>query len=147
MQQYVIPQFIDIEDKVIGPITVRQFVIIIVGGGLIFLEYKLADFTLFLTEGIFTLLFTILIAFYKVNGRPVHYFLLNFIQTLKKPKLRVWHKTLSTAELKTNLKVAPQEVIPQVSAKKIIGSSKLAELSLIVDTGGVYQGEDKLITN
>ncbi|KKS92044.1 MAG: hypothetical protein UV69_C0039G0006, partial [Parcubacteria group bacterium GW2011_GWE2_43_12] len=32
MQQFVVPQFIDVEDKIIGPITVRQFIIIMVGG-------------------------------------------------------------------------------------------------------------------
>ena len=48
MQQFVIPQFIDVEDKIIGPITVRQFIIMLAGGGLVFISYKLSDFTLFL---------------------------------------------------------------------------------------------------
>lgn len=147
MQQFVVPQFIDVEDKVLGPITVRQFIILIVGGGIMFVEYKLADFTLFIFEGLTTLVLTILVAFLKINGRPVHYFLLNFLQTVKRAKLRVWDKTLTTAELKANLKTPPPEVVQIVPTKKIIGSSKLAELSLIVDTGGVYHGEEEQSTN
>jgi len=145
MQQFVVPQFIDVEDKVIGPITVRQFIILIFGGGLIFVEYKLADFALFVFEGLFTLAVILLLAFYKINGQAVHYFILNFIQTLKKPALRVWDKTMSVADLKAHLKKPKIEVVPTVSTKRIIGTSKLAELSLIVDTGGVYRGDQEPI--
>ena len=49
-QRFIVPQFIDAEDKILGPITVRQFIIMIVGGLLIFAAYKLADFGLFLLE-------------------------------------------------------------------------------------------------
>ena len=48
MEQFTVPQFIDVEDKVIGPITVRQFIILLFGGGFIFIAYRLSDFVLFL---------------------------------------------------------------------------------------------------
>ena len=48
MEQITVPQFLDVEDRIIGPITVRQFVILLVGSGLIFAAYKLSDFALFL---------------------------------------------------------------------------------------------------
>ena len=54
----------------------------------------------------------------------------------------MWDKTLSVAELKLNLKTPKAEVAETIATKKIIGSSKLAELSLVVDTGGVYRGEE-----
>lgn len=149
MQQFVVPQFIDVEDKILGPITVRQFIFLIVGGGLMFVEYKLADFTLFIFEGLITLVLTIVFAFLKINGRPIHYLLLNFLQTLRRAKLRVWDKSLIPAELKAYLKKPKAEIVaePYPTSKKIVGSSKLAELSLIVDTGGVYRGEEEQITD
>ncbi|RJR30730.1 PrgI family protein [Candidatus Parcubacteria bacterium] len=148
MQQFVVPQFIDVEDKVLGPITVRQFIILIAGGLIVFLEYKLSDFSLFLLEGFLTLSFTVIVGFLKINGRPIHYLLLNFLQTMRRAKLRVWDKTLSDKELKFHLeRPVEQKTAITVPAKKIIGGSKLAELSLIVDTGGVYQGEDNLFKN
>jgi len=147
MQQFVVPQFIDVEDKVLGPIAVRQFIIILVGSGILFLEYKLADFTLFIFEAIITIMIVIAIAFIKINGRPVHYFLLNFLQTMKRPRLKVWDKTVSISELKIFMKTPKEEIPEIISTKKIVGSSKLAELSLIVDTGGVYQGEKVLNQN
>jgi hypothetical protein len=141
MQQFVVPQFIDVEDKVIGPITVRQFIILLVGGGIIFIAYKLSDFTLFLLQMVVTLALTVGIAFIKINGRPVHYFILNIIQTSKRPKLRVWLKKFSTPELKSYSKKKTVELPPQIKTKNKVRASRLAEMALIVDTGGVYQGE------
>lgn len=141
MQQFVVPQFIDVEDKIIGPITVRQFIIILVGAGFIFVAYKLADFALFLLEMVAILAITFGFAFIKINGRPVHYFLLNVFQTSKRPKLRVWQKLLSRAELKGYIKTKIPELPPQIKKKNKVRASRLAELSLIVDTGGIYQGE------
>jgi len=79
MQQFVVPQFIDVEDKIIGPLTVRQFIIIIAGGFMLFLEFRLADFGLFILEGLVTIFIVALFAFFKVNGMPFHFFLVNFM--------------------------------------------------------------------
>jgi len=141
MQQFVVPQFIDVEDKVIGPITVRQFIIMLVGGGFVFIAYKLSDFTLFLVQFVIILALTLGIAFIKINGRPVHYFFLNVIQTSKRAKLRIWQKLFSNAELRSYSKAEVTKLPPQIKTKNRVRASRLAEMSLIVDTGGVYQGE------
>jgi len=141
MQQFVVPQFIDVEDKVIGPITVRQFIILLIGSGLIFASYKLSDFTLFLFQFVILSGLTFGFAFVKINGRPVHYFLLNFIQTSRRPKLRLWQKRFSDAELKEFSTKKVHALPPKITTKNKVRASRLAELSLIVDTGGVYQGE------
>ena len=141
MQQFVVPQFIDVEDKIIGSVTVRQFIIVLVGSGFIFVAYKLSDFALFIIEFVFISLITFTVAFIKINGRPVHYFLLNVIQTSKRPKVRVWQKIFSPAELKRYSKKKIVKLPPQIRTKNKVRASRLAEMSLIVDTGGVYQGE------
>ncbi len=142
MQQFVVPQFIDVEDKIIGPITVRQFIIMLVGGGLIFIAYKLADFALFLLEGSVIALITFIIAFIKINGRPIHYFLLNLTQTSMRSRLRIWQKAFSAAELKNLSQNKEAELTVQIPHKNRVRASRLAELSLIVDTGGIYEGEN-----
>lgn len=141
MQQFVVPQFIDVEDKVLGPITVRQFIIILVGGGLIFVAYKLADLTLFIVEAVAIAFITFVVAFVKINGRPIHYFILNVVQTLMRDKLRVWLKVYSRQEVREAEK-APQVILPvEVMTKNRVRASRLAEMALIVDTGGIYEGE------
>ena len=43
MQKFIVPQFIDVESKIIGPITTRQFLIMLAGLILGFAAYKLSD--------------------------------------------------------------------------------------------------------
>ncbi len=142
MEQITVPQFLDVEDKIIGPITVRQFIEILIGSIIIFIFYKLFDFSLFIVSGLIVFAIMMIFAFAKVNGQPFHNFLINFIATIKNPKLKIWRKTISDKEIKI-LMQEPIEVKVSVTKIKrpIISSSNLSELSLIVDTGGVYQGE------
>lgn len=142
MQQFVVPQFIDVEDKVIGPITVRQFIILLASGGIEFIAWKASDFTLFLLITVMNAFLTMLFAFIKINGRPVHYLFFNIIQTLRRPNLRTWHKEMNEKELKIYLQVKVDEVFKAPPPKEFTGTSRLAELALIVDTGGVYEGEE-----
>ncbi len=140
--RFIVPQFIDAEDKIWGPITVRQFVVILVGGLFVFLSYKLADFSLFLFETVLILVLVVLFAFYKVNGAPFHLFALNVIETFKRPSTRVWRKEyIKKEEFRSKGENIPQETAP--IHKSLIPSKKLAELSLIIDTGGVYKGEQE----
>ena len=92
MQQFTVPQFIDVEDKIIGPITTRQFIIMLVAGLIIAALYKIFYFTLFLISSLGVILVFGTVAFVKINGRPFHYFILNFIQTVKRHSLRVWQR-------------------------------------------------------
>ncbi|WKZ25082.1 MAG: PrgI family protein [Patescibacteria group bacterium] len=139
MQQFTVPQFIEVEDKIIGALTVRQFVISLVGVLLIALCYRLFDFELFLIVGILIFLITVLFAFIKVNAMPFHFFLLNLIETLKKPRLRIWQKDdTMLAELMIS---HPKPKTPPSPPDRQALISRLNELSLIVDTKGMYQGE------
>lgn len=144
MDQIVVPQFLDVEDKIIGPITVRQFIEMLIGGMIIFIFYKLFDFSLFAVSGLLVLGVTLIFAFLKINGQPFHYFLLNFLDTLKSPKLKVWKKDLSTEDLNKQEKKERKHTSTVSPYHHPVTSSKLSELALIVDTGGVYQGESDL---
>lgn len=146
MQQYTVPQFIDVEDKIFGPITTRQFIELIVGSLFLFIFYRLFDFTLFVIVGLLDFAITGIIAFVRVNGVPFHYFILNATQTLRRPRLRVWNKSLSTQEVKEILKrmEIPEEKTKEIPFKKPLTSSSLSEIALIVDTGGQYEGEQIL---
>lgn len=146
MQQFLVPQFIDVESKILGPITVRQFVIMIVVMGALFTYYKTLDFSGFLLASIFTVALGAAFGFLKVNGAPFHVFLLNVIQTIMRPSLRIWAKdyTVST----TNEEDKEKKVDDLLNAVKLVKPSakqitttRLAEISLIVNTGGYYKGE------
>ena len=135
--QFLVPQFIDVETKIIGPITTRQFLIMMVAGMIDFIFYKIFYFGTFIGVAVpITGIFGIF-AFFKINGMPFHYFFLNITQTLKKPRLRIWHKE----EITGLLPVEKVEVKKEFIAKPPIPTSRLASLSLIVNTGGAYKEE------
>ncbi|MDP2736308.1 MAG: PrgI family protein [bacterium] len=141
MQQFVVPQFIDVEDKIIGPITTRQFIVLLVGFLIIAVSYKIFDFSLFVTFGLLVLLITGVFAFLKINGRPFHFFVLNLFQTLKRPRLRVWYNNPLTSGDDYGIEESRFAPAAEVVSDKHYTTSRLAELSLIVDTKGAYQGE------
>lgn len=141
MNQFVVPQFIDVEDKIIGPITTRQFVIILAAFLLDFIAYKLATFIFFVfLFAIFTGSAFIL-AFATINGQPFHYFLLNLIQTLRRPRLRVWYIPLIMAEIRASAQSAPPPPPKVEVSKERPTASRLSDLALLVNTGGVYKPE------
>jgi hypothetical protein len=142
MQQFIVPQFIDVEDKIIGPVTTRQFIIMLAGFIIIGISYKIFDFSLFVTFGILVIIITGVIAFLKINGRPFHYFILNLFQTLRRPKLRIWHNFLAKSKTETGIEESSFLKVAQPILEKRYTTSRLAELSLIVDTKGAYQGEN-----
>lgn len=141
-EKFVVPQFIDNEDKILGPITVRQFLICLASTFLVFIWFKLFSTALFVFLTILTVAFAGIFGFLKINGQPFHLFFVNFLQTQMRPKLRVWHKELSDAELKAHIE-APGPVIKEESVMKPRPeSSRLRDLALTVNTGGVYTNDD-----
>ena len=140
MQQFHVPQFIDVEDTIIGSITVRQFVTLLIGAFVCFVEYKLADFALFVVLALFTLAIFALFAFFKVNGAPFHHFLVNVIETLKRPKIRIWARQFLQQTVSERSTDQPEQQI--VIHKPLVAASRLEELSLLVDTGGQWQPKE-----
>lgn len=142
--QFIVPQFIDVEDKILGPISVRQFVTILVGAGFIYVAYELIwqlnnNFWVFAISAVGIFGLTMVVAFIKINGQLFHVFLLNFLISLRDPKMRVWNK--KTGHLKARKKTDVD--LPQVTpVKPPLKASRLGRLALIVDTGGAFQEEE-----
>lgn len=140
MQQFTVPQFIDVEDKIFGPITVRQFLILLVAGLVLFFVFKIADTTLFILLAAVIGGFAMILAFVKINGQDFHYFLLNVIQTMRRPGLRIWDKRYTHAELVDFQKKEEKKVVEEVVIKSAT-PRHIRDLSLLVNTGGYYKPE------
>ena len=143
MQQFVVPQFIDVEDKIFGPITTHQFLVLLIASIIIFLAYRYADFALFVTTSLGVGGIAILFAFVKVNGQPFHIFLLNIGQTMRRPGLRVWRKYYDKKDLDF-LRNQVTEEMEEVEKKKEIHSQHIRNLPLIVNTGGFYRPDEDI---
>lgn len=90
MQQYQVPQFIDVEDKIFGPLTTKQFFYLLGTGGLAFLFWFFLKFWLFLILGGPIIGLGVALAFVKVNGRPFIDTVANFLNFMAKPRLYLW---------------------------------------------------------
>lgn len=142
--QFVVPQFLDVEAKIIGPITARQFIIMLATILTEFLIYRIfLNLLVIIVLGIPVLLIGLAFAFGKVNGQPFHYIVINVIQTIRKPARRVWDKTLTDSDLKVYLQKDVVAVADKVPFKAPLEQSRLSELALVVNTGGVYQADDE----
>jgi len=122
--QYPVPQFTDVEDKLIGPLGLKQFFIVFIAGALIFGGYSAtksvaALVALFILFGAPALM----LAFAKINGRPAYKQIPFLIRFVTEPKKMVFHKEVNA--FKTNLKMKDMEIgKKEVELKATAGDTK-----------------------
>lgn len=88
--QFQVPQFIETEDKIVGPMTLRQFIYIGVAAGISFLLFFVVKLWLwFLVTTILATLGAAL-AFIKVNGRSFLEVATSAIKFYWRPQIFVW---------------------------------------------------------
>jgi len=90
--QFNLPQFIDVEDRIVGPFTLKQFLYLGAAGVILFFIWYFFQFWVFLLFAAPVGAFALALAFVKINGRPFIFYLSSFINYLRKPKLYVWKK-------------------------------------------------------
>jgi hypothetical protein len=95
--QYMIPQDIEVEDNLIGPLSLRQFGYMLGGGGLAFGFFSLLKalglpIIIALIIALIPLVAGLVLAFIPFNSRRLDYYLLPGINYLTREKRRVWRK-------------------------------------------------------
>lgn len=93
MKRYQVPQFIEVEDKIFGPFTFRQFVFILGGFSTAFIFWVFLPRFLAIIFGIFVVVFSLALAFYKVNDRPFTDIALSAVGYFTSSRLYLWRKT------------------------------------------------------
>ena len=123
-----VPQFIEVEDKIIGPFSFKQFIYLLGGAGATFLFYRI--FPLFIA--VFFIIpvvgLALALAFYRINNRPFIDILQAGVVYLFGNKLYVWHKEEKTAGRPS---ASQQSVTPQALPK--LSESKLKDLAWSLD--------------
>lgn len=142
--QFVVPQFIEVETKIIGPISVRQFLILLGTAGVIFIWYTLFSTVFFLILAVITFAVGGTFAFARVNSQPFHEFALSLVQTAKRPSLAIWQREIKRQVV---IKMARKDRKKEKAEgpplqKPEVTPSHITELSLIADTRGKYSPED-----
>lgn len=94
--RFTVPQFIEHEPPIVGPLTFRQFAYVGTAGGIIFVLYfslGKSNFTLFILAGIILLGLGAALAFLKIGGRGLPTIIVNSFRFSISPKMFIWKKT------------------------------------------------------
>jgi hypothetical protein len=128
--QFKVPQFIDIEDKLFGPFTFRQFIYLAGGAGMVFVLYRLLPFWLAVIFIIPVAGLSFLLTFYRINNKPFIYYLQAGVNYAIGSKLYVWKQRL----VKPGDKKAEDDVLPpKTTVVPMMSTSKLKDLSWSLD--------------
>ncbi len=124
--QYPVPQFTDVEDKIIGTLTIRQFGIIFGAGTLVFLVFMATkSIAAIIIAAVIIGIPALGVAFARVNGRPMYKMFPFVYKFFTSPKLLIFHKearNFSGAEKVRNVEIAaPAEktVVKQTPRQRI----------------------------
>ena len=132
--RYKVPQNIDMQDRILGPLTMIQFIYAVVGGGLCYAIYMSpisAPFSYIIIVPV--ALLVVALDFLKVNERPFLDFLLSMVQFTSVPRQRLWrHEDMS--DLKIEIYDPPQNVNNTVHAKKVT-REEITDLAKKLDQG------------
>jgi hypothetical protein len=127
--RFQMPQFIEVEDKIFGPLTFKQFLYLVGGVGLsvvffLFLPWYIALIPVALVMG-----FSAAMAFYKINNKPLVYILEAGAKYIYNSKLYVWRKVEPPIEEAEQPKVLANTglFVPKLS------NSKLKDLAWSLD--------------
>ena len=88
--QFQVPQFIDKEDSVVGPLTLRQFIFIAAAGGIAAILFFILPMGIWIIFFLIIAIMTISLAFIKINGRAFLNILTSAFNFYWKPQIYIW---------------------------------------------------------
>jgi hypothetical protein len=130
--QFKVPQFLDIEDKIFGPFTFRQFVYLAGGAGLCYVLLKLLGFLWGAIPILGAAAFAISLAFYRPNNKPFINMLEAGFNYLIQDKLYIWKRRKAAVK---NESRATQEIDrrAKLESSARLGGNKLRDLAWSLD--------------
>ncbi len=142
--QFKVPQNIDLEDKIVGPLTLIQFVYVLVGGLICYIIFQLlADYMVIVVIiDLPIALIALAMAFLKIQDQPLAHFIVAGIAYFQKPKIRFWRRqgqspsVIYQAPVKSKSDLAPPP-------KKQIEKSDLEKLAHALDTRPMQESEQQ----
>src|SRR3989338_9211636 len=119
--RFQVPQFINIEDKIFGPFSIKQFVYLVGGVAVVYILYHFLNFYIAMLLIIPIVGLVLALAFFKPNGKPFIFLLQAAIQYMLGSRLYIWKRTpkkLSPADAVKELTTA-QDAIPALRESKL----------------------------
>jgi hypothetical protein len=140
--QYQVPQFIETEDTIVGPFTMRQFIYVAVAGGFSFMLYFTVQTWLWVILSIFLVSGALAFSLVKIGGRPLTHVAISAFNFFWKPQTYTWQP--ERPELRKNEANMEKLAAPGISLEKIISGLALKNVWQQVQTGSKMSGKQFL---
>lgn len=136
MGQYKVPQDVEAEDKILGPLSMRQFIYVVIGlawAGIMYLIFSKAVVVMILLILPVTGFFLVM-GFGRRQEQSFENYFIAAVKFLLEPRVRKWQKDLSQDQL-----VRKVEKLPEIIPAKNISRGSLKQLALVMDTHGAQK--------
>ena len=130
MAQYKVPQDVEADDKLIGPFSFRQFVYLLIAGGLVGVGVGL--FQIFPALVIIPLpfvLFFLALALPLKKDQPMETYLAAIVSYYIKPRKRVW----TPGQRESTILITAPKVVEETRTRDITGEEATHRLSFLAD--------------
>ena len=140
--QFKVPQNIDMEDKIVGPLTLTQFMELVFCCLVSYAIWRYGGTILAIAVGGPILLFGLALAFLKIQDQPFSRFALSLAQYVIRPKYRVWKKDPMLEKIAVPTAITPihhdeeEAALNAQMQRRSETRSQLESLSQLLDTQG-----------
>jgi len=132
MKTFHVPQFIEVEDKIFGPLTLKQFIYLLGGGGAVFILWVFLPLFFAILLGAPVIFFALALAFYKVNNQSFIKILSSAISYSAKSRLYLWKKRGRKKKFQPSSAGEGKKAQPMLTPPKL-SESKLKDLAWSLD--------------
>lgn len=136
-----VPQFIDIEDKIVGPLTAKQLGWMIFLGIVLLILWKMAPLPVFIVIGLPLALLVGGLAFYRPYGQPLGGFIIFGIMYFFRPKIYFWKRPIQSGGANIPQKAPNSKENQFLNKEKSISKESLAGLAGLLDSEGTQYNE------
>lgn len=141
--QFKVPQNIDMEDKIVGPLTLVQFIYLLGGGLIVYILFQTVTSSkaLFVILALPIAILSVGLAFIKIQDQPLSHFIKAGLYYFTNPKVRFWKKEGFTSSILVNPPKSTQKegFVPPKQVEK----SDLEKLAHVLDTGPLQAQEKR----
>ena len=143
MGTYKVPQNVEAEDKILGPLSLKQFIYALIGLGWGFLTFAILKSVLLLwiIVGVPPMLFMLGLGLYQRDDQPLETYVVAIAQYFVRPRTRFWSKEPISEVFRLEPPPPKEE---QVKRDPREVHSQLQQLAQLVDTRGWSMKEPEL---
>ncbi|MCK4918892.1 MAG: PrgI family protein [Candidatus Pacebacteria bacterium] len=128
--QYSVPQFLNVEDKIVGPFTGKQVLFLIMGFGVLLISFTFFNMAFFAIITILVIPITLAFAFWKPKGMTVSRLITNMINFYTTSHLYIWRREPNLMMYKMTQKKVSNDNFEE----KKISKRSIRELAWLLDT-------------